>query len=152
MWKKIPKYAIVVYTDGACSKGKGGWAASLQFSDTTMYISGNENDTTNNRMELLAVVRALELLTEDCVVKLFSDSKYVVEGIRVHMDKWVFRNWKTSAGAEVSNRDLWERIFDLSNRHLIFPHWVKGHNGNPGNEIVDSLATYIRKCPVDQAN
>lgn len=152
MWKKIPKYTITIYTDGACSKGKGGWAASLQFRDTTVYITGNENDTTNNRMELLAVVKALESLTDDCVVKLFSDSKYVVDGINSHMGKWALRNWKTSVGAEVSNRDLWERIFELSTKHLIFPHWVKGHDGNTGNEIVDGLATYIRKCPVDQTN
>lgn len=152
MWKKIPKYTITIYSDGACSKGKGGWAASLQFRDTTTYISGNEDDTTNNRMELLAVVKALELLQDACVVKLYSDSKYVVDGINSNMSKWVERDWHTSIGTEVSNRDLWERIFDLSLKHLIFPHWVKGHNGIVGNEIVDSLATYMRTCPLTSPN
>lgn len=149
MWKNVPKYAITIYTDGACSKGNGGWAASLQFKDTTTYIYGNESDTTNNRMELMAVIKALELLQDECTVKLYSDSQYVVNGIRYHMSKWVLHRWKLDNGLEVSNSDLWRRIYQLSTKHLIFAYWVKGHAGNIGNEKVDSLATYIRTQPVN---
>lgn len=148
MWNLPPKHFITIFTDGSCSRGKGGWAASLYYLDGTLYLSGNEDNTTNNRMELTAVVKALESLPVACTVQLYSDSQYVIHGIRHGIDRWLLTDWQTTSGKEVINRDLWEKLAVLKSIHVILPTWVKGHNGDPGNEAVDSLAQYVRSLPV----
>lgn len=148
MWILPPEHNVSIFTDGSCSRNKGGWAASIFYANDTIYISGNENNTTNNRMELFAAVRALESLPVACTVHLYSDSQYVVRGIKLGLQKWMRSDWRTSIGTEVINRDLWERMAYLTLMHLVIPHWVKGHSNHPKNEAVDSLAQYIRSCPI----
>ena len=133
---------VEVHTDGAClgNPGPGGWAALLRYGAHEREIAGAEADTTNNRMELLAAISALESLTEPCVVDLTTDSQYVRQGIMDWMPNWIRRNWKTAGGDPVKNRDLWERLHAATTRHRIAWHWVKGHSGDPDNERVDALA------------
>lgn len=133
---------VKIYTDGACSgnPGPGGWGALLMIGDKEREISGAEPNTTNNRMELMAAIMALETLTEPCEVTLYTDSQYVRQGITEWMGGWVRRNWKTSGGDAVKNRDLWERLHAATQRHRIDWRWVKGHSGDPDNERVDVLA------------
>ena len=138
------KYEIVVYTDGACSKGHGGWAASLYFADGTIYLYGNEENTTNNRMELLAAIKALEYLNVACTVYLYSDSQYVVRGINSHLHIWQENAWTTKANTPVQNQDLWQLLWKQMQKHTVIARWVKGHNNNPNNEKVDGLAQYSR--------
>jgi ribonuclease HI len=133
---------VEIHTDGAClgNPGPGGWAALLRCRDKERELFGGEAATTNNRMELMAAIMALEALSEPCVVTLHTDSQYVRQGITEWMKNWVRRGWKTAAGEPVKNRDLWERLHAASQRHTIDWRWVKGHSGNPGNERVDVLA------------
>ena len=135
--------SIVIYTDGAClgHPGPGGWGALLRYRDIERELSGGEPQTTNNRMELMAAIVALETLTEACRVDLHTDSQYVRQGITEWLRNWVRRGWKTAAGGAVKNQDLWQRLQAASERHTIEWHWVKGHSGHPENERVDALAT-----------
>jgi ribonuclease HI len=133
---------VQIHTDGAClgNPGPGGWAALLRYGTREREIAGAEADTTNNRMELMAAISALESLTEACGIDLFTDSQYVRQGIIDWMPNWIRRNWKTAGGDPVKNRDLWERLHAATERHRIAWHWVKGHSGDPDNERVDALA------------
>ena len=133
---------IEIHTDGACSgnPGPGGWGALLRYKGHERELSGGEPDTTNNRMELMAAISALEALTEACEVVLFTDSQYVRQGITEWMPGWVRRGWTTAGGDPVKNRDLWERLHAACQRHKIEWRWVKGHNGDPDNERVDAIA------------
>jgi len=129
-------------TDGAClgNPGPGGWGALLRYRGREREISGGEPHTTNNRMELMAAIMALETLSEACDIILTTDSQYVRQGICDWMPNWVRKNWKTAAGDPVKNRDLWERLHAATLRHKIDWRWVKGHSGDPDNERVDQLA------------
>jgi ribonuclease HI len=133
---------IELHTDGAClgNPGPGGWAALLRYGARERELVGGEVLTTNNRMELMAAIAGLEALTEACQIVLFTDSQYVRQGITEWMPNWVRRGWKTAAGAQVKNRDLWERLHAAVQRHRIDWRWVKGHSGDPDNERVDQLA------------
>jgi len=134
--------AVEVHTDGAClgNPGPGGWAALLRHGVRERELVGGETLTTNNRMELMAAIVALETLTEPCKVSLYTDSQYVRQGITEWMRNWLRRGWKTASGDPVKNRDLWERLHAATGRHSIEWHWVKGHSGDPDNERVDVLA------------
>ena len=133
---------VDIFTDGACSgnPGPGGWGAVLRYGEVEKELFGGEADTTNNRMELMAAIAALEALKEACDATLHTDSQYVRQGITEWMPSWVRRNWKTAGGDQVKNRDLWERLHEATQRHQIDWRWVKGHAGHPGNERADQLA------------
>ena len=133
---------VTIYTDGACkgNPGPGGWGVYLQYKQHSKELHGGEAETTNNRMELMAAIRALEILTHSCQVRLHTDSKYVLQGITEWMSNWKKRGWKTAANKPVKNEDLWRRLDDAIQRHNVEWIWVKGHAGDPGNERADSLA------------
>ncbi len=134
--------AVEAHTDGAClgNPGPGGWGALLRYGEKEKELAGGEPDTTNNRMELMAAIRALEALTEPCQVRLFTDSRYVQQGIGEWLPNWIRRGWKTAAGAPVKNQDLWQQLAAAAERHHVDWRWVKGHAGDPDNERVDQLA------------
>ena len=134
--------AVEVHTDGAClgNPGPGGWAALLRYRGKERELSGGEPLTTNNRMELMAAIVALETLSEACTITLHTDSQYVRQGITERQPGWVRRGWMTAGGDPVKNRDLWERLHAACARHRIDWRWVKGHSGDPDNERVDQLA------------
>jgi len=133
---------VDVFTDGACkgNPGIGGWGVLLQYGDRTRELCGGEAHTTNNRMELTAVIRALEALNRKCHVRLHTDSKYVQQGITEWIHAWKKRGWKTTDKKPVKNEDLWRRLDDLAREHEIEWLWVRGHNGHDGNERADELA------------
>ena len=133
---------VEVHTDGAClgNPGPGGWGALLRWREIERELSGGEPDTTNNRMELMAAIAALEALREPCDVILTTDSQYVRQGILDWLANWIRRGWKTAGGDPVKNRDLWERLQAAAAPHAVDWRWVKGHNGHPENERVDQLA------------
>jgi ribonuclease HI len=133
---------IEIYTDGACrgNPGPGGWAALLQMGDHEREISGAEALTTNNRMELTAVIRALEALKRPVQARLYTDSQYVRRGITEWISAWKARGWRTADRKPVKNQDLWQRLDELNANHRLEWHWVPGHAGVPGNERVDRLA------------
>ena len=133
---------VQAHTDGAClgNPGPGGWAALLRYGERERELAGGEPHTTNNRMELMAAIVALETLSEGCAVTLFTDSQYVRQGITQWLPNWVRRQWRTAGGEPVKNRDLWERLHAACPRHRIDWRWVKGHSGDPDNERVDQLA------------
>ncbi len=133
---------IDIYTDGACkgNPGVGGWGALLNGCGRTNELFGGEAQTTNNRMELTAVIRALESLKRRCKVRLHTDSKYVQLGISEWIHAWKKRGWKTADKKPVKNEDLWRRLDDLAAQHDIEWLWVKGHSGHDGNERADELA------------
>lgn len=133
---------IEAFTDGACrgNPGPGGWGVLLRYNNHEKRLYGAEAETTNNRMELMAVIQALESLKRDCKVRLTSDSQYVLKGITEWMDNWKKRNWKTAAKKPVKNVDLWQRLDQAQQVHEIEWHWVKGHSGHIENEIADELA------------
>lgn len=133
---------VDIYTDGACrgNPGPGGWGAFLTIGTTEKDLSGAETLTTNNRMELTAVIRALESLTRPVQARVFTDSEYVRKGITEWVANWKRRGWKTADKKPVKNQDLWEQLDALAAKHQLEWHWVKGHSGNPGNERVDRLA------------
>ncbi len=134
---------VEIYTDGACSgnPGPGGWGAILRYRETEKELSGGAADTTNNRMELTAVIEALALLKESCVVELYSDSKYVIDGLSKGWAKgWQKRGWIKSDKKPALNPDLWERLLALTDRHEMHYHWVKGHAENEKNNRCDQMA------------
>lgn len=134
--------SVTIYTDGACSgnPGPGGWGAILMYGEHKKEISGGDPQTTNNRMELLAVISALELLKEACVVDLYSDSKYVIDALQQGWAKnWKKNGWKRKTGPAL-NPDLWDRLLTLYDKHEVNLHWVKGHADNPYNNRCDELA------------
>ncbi|MDR1235721.1 MAG: ribonuclease HI [Holosporaceae bacterium] len=138
---------VVIYTDGACkgNPGAGGWAAIIICDGVEKELCGGDPDTTNNRMELTSVIRALEELTEGCSIELHSDSKYVIDGITKWIKGWVKKNWMTSGNTPVKNRELWVKLLEASRRHEISWNWVEGHAGHEYNERADKLAK--SKCP-----
>ena len=142
MTARITKSPIEIYTDGACrgNPGPGGWGALLIAGKHEKTLHGGEPETTNNRMELTAAIEALNALTGPRKVVLHTDSKYVMDGINKWMPNWKARGWKTSAKKPVKNQELWQALDEAANRHEIDWRWVKGHNGNPGNEKADELA------------
>jgi ribonuclease HI len=133
---------VVIYTDGACrgNPGPGGWGAVLSSGEHVKEISGSEPDTTNNRMELTAAIRALRALKRHCQVRLYTDTQYVRKGVTEWLQQWKERNWRTASKAPVKNVDLWQALDAELSRHTIEWHWVKGHAGVPGNEHADRLA------------
>jgi ribonuclease HI len=133
---------VVIYTDGACSgnPGPGGWGAVLLYGAKKKEICGGEPATTNNRMELMAAIKALEALTKPCRVELHTDSRYVMDGICTWITAWKARGWKTAAKAPVKNEDLWRRLDEARLRHTVDWRWVKGHAGHELNERADALA------------
>lgn len=136
------KKSVTIYTDGACSgnPGPGGWGAILMYGPHKKEISGGDPKTTNNRMELLGVISALETLKESCAVDLYSDSKYVIDALQKGWAKsWRKNGWKRKTGPAL-NPDLWERLLNLCDQHQVTLHWVKGHAQNPYNNRCDELA------------
>ncbi|PIQ43687.1 MAG: ribonuclease HI [Gammaproteobacteria bacterium CG11_big_fil_rev_8_21_14_0_20_46_22] len=133
---------VEIFTDGACrgNPGPGGFGALLRFGDHEKRLKGYEADTTNNRMELMAAIAALEALTRPCEIDLTTDSQYVRQGITEWIVQWKARGWKTAAKKPVKNADLWQRLDALASQHAIVWHWVKGHSGHAENELVDQLA------------
>ncbi len=134
--------AVVIYTDGACkgNPGRGGWGALLRAGDHEREMYGGEPHTTNNRMELTAVIRALESLRRDCAVAVYTDSQYVKNGIETWIHGWKRNGWKTSDRKPVKNAELWRELDTLVARHQVSWHWVKGHADNEGNLRADELA------------
>lgn len=133
---------VIIYTDGACkgNPGPGGWGVVLQAGDLRKTLNGGERNTTNNRMELTAAIRALRALNRPSRVDLYTDSQYVRKGITEWLASWKARNWLTAARKPVKNVDLWQALDDEVRRHEVRWHWVKGHSGDPGNELADRLA------------
>ena len=133
---------IEAFTDGACrgNPGPGGWGVLLRYNGHEKRLFGGEAETTNNRMELMAVIKALESLNKQCKVKVTSDSQYVLKGINEWMDNWKKRGWKTAAKKPVKNVDLWQRLDKARENHDVEWVWVKGHSGHIENEIADELA------------
>mgnify|MGYP002700882341 FL=1 len=133
---------VEMYTDGACrgNPGKGGWRALLRYGDVEKSLYGGESMTTNNRMELTAVIKGLEALNKSCQVKVTTDSKYVLTGITEWMPNWKKRNWRTASKKPVLNVDLWKKLDELVALHKVDWDWVKGHSGHTENDIADELA------------
>ncbi|MBD62644.1 MAG: ribonuclease HI [Gammaproteobacteria bacterium] len=133
---------VIIYTDGACrgNPGSGGWGALIKFNGSEKEIFGGMKTTTNNQMELTAAIKGLRALKESCNVDLYTDSKYVMEGITQWIKKWKNNNWKTASKKDVKNKELWQKLDQLICLHKVKWHWVKGHSGDPGNEVADFLA------------
>ncbi|MDH5784640.1 MAG: ribonuclease HI [Chromatiales bacterium] len=133
---------VEIYTDGACrgNPGPGGWGAVLRYNGHERQLHGGEPQTTNNRMELMAAIVALESLTRPCQIELTTDSKYVMQGITEWLVGWKQRGWKTAAKKPVKNVDLWQRLDKALSPHQVKWHWVKGHSGHAENELADALA------------
>ncbi|MBE5073694.1 ribonuclease HI [Erythrobacteraceae bacterium E2-1 Yellow Sea] len=134
---------VEIFTDGACkgNPGPGGWGALLRMGRHEKELRGREGDTTNNRMEMTAVIRALEALKEPCEIALYSDSKYVIDGITKWVHGWKKRGWVNAAKKPVANADLWHDLIEQAARHKISWNWVRGHNGHEENERVDQIAS-----------
>ena len=133
---------VELYTDGACrgNPGPGGWGVLMHYRDHEKELFGGEPETTNNRMELMAAIRGLEALSRRCPVKLYTDSKYVMQGITEWIDNWKAKGWKTAAKKPVKNVDLWQRLDQARQQHEVEWVWVRGHAGHDGNERADELA------------
>ncbi|UFQ96024.1 ribonuclease HI [Pseudomonas wenzhouensis] len=133
---------VVIYTDGACkgNPGPGGWGALLIYKGVEKELWGGDPNTTNNRMELMAAIAGLIVLTRPCSVKLVTDSQYVMKGIQEWLPNWKKRGWKTASKEPVKNADLWQKLDEEVNRHQVSWQWVRGHTGHPGNERADQLA------------
>ena len=134
---------VTLYTDGACSgnPGPGGWGVILEYMGHEKEMSGGEDNTTNNRMELTAVIKGLQALKEPCVVELYSDSKYVIDALeKGWAESWRAKNWKKADKKPALNPDLWEILLELTEKHQMHYHWVKGHADNPKNNRCDQLA------------
>ncbi|ABB39735.2 Ribonuclease H [Oleidesulfovibrio alaskensis G20] len=134
---------VDIFTDGSClgNPGPGGWAAVLRYAGTQKELGGGFSGTTNNRMEILAVIEGLEALQEPCTVNLYTDSQYVRNAVeKKWLDSWQRNGWKTAARKPVKNKDLWLRLLPLLARHTVKFHWVRGHSGHPENELCDTIA------------
>ena len=134
---------VTIYTDGACSgnPGPGGWGAILEWNGVEKELSGGENPTTNNRMELLAVISALEKLNQSCIVELYSDSKYVIDALtKGWLTSWIKNGWRKADKKAVLNVDLWQRLLPLLEKHEMHYHWVKGHAENEKNNRCDQMS------------
>ena len=136
------KITTEIFTDGACrgNPGPGGWGAILKYQNQEKELHGADPETTNNRMELMAAIQALEALKKSCDITLTTDSKYVIQGITDWLKNWKKNGWKTAAKKPVKNADLWQRLDQAVQPHQIDWQWVKGHSGDPGNERADELA------------
>lgn len=147
MLGRMPSYHL--YTDGACSgnPGPGGWAYILRDAESgeEREASGAERETTNNRMELTAAIEGLGAIEQSSEVDLYSDSKYVLNGLKDWIRSWKARGWRTASKQPVKNRELWERLDELASRHTIRFHWVRGHEGHPENERADQMAVAARE-------
>ncbi|MEP5937137.1 MAG: ribonuclease HI [Erythrobacter sp.] len=134
---------VQIYTDGACkgNPGPGGWGALLRMGGHEKELAGGERETTNNRMELTAAIKALQALTQPCKVELYSDSKYVLDGITKWIHGWQKRGWKNASKKPVLNADLWRELLEAAKPHQMQWNWVKGHSGHPENDRVDQLAS-----------
>jgi ribonuclease HI len=144
---------VEVFTDGACkgNPGKGGWGVLLRAGGTEKELSGSEALTTNNRMEMTAVLRALEALREPCAVRLHTDSRYVIDGMTKWMFGWVKKGWKTADNKPVKNEDLWRALVAAARPHKVDWIWVKGHDGHVENERVDKLASDAARAACDRS-
>ena len=133
---------VIIHTDGACSgnPGPGGWGAILRYGETEKELSGGEAQTTNNRMELMAAISALEALKRPCQVRLYTDSSYVKDGVTKWIHGWKRNGWRTADKKPVKNAELWQRLDEARKGHKVDWHWVKGHSGHPENERCDALA------------
>lgn len=133
---------VSIYTDGACrgNPGPGGWGALLRYNGHEKTLSGTELDTTNNRMELMGAIQALNTMKQSCRIDLYTDSQYVQKGISIWLADWKKRGWKKADKKPVKNADLWLLLDQEAARHNITWHWVKGHSGHPENDLVDELA------------
>jgi ribonuclease HI len=133
---------VEIFSDGACkgNPGPGGWGALLRYGTTEKELWGGEPDTTNNRMELTAVIRALESIRRSCKVRITTDSQYVKQGVTAWMSRWKRNGWRTADRKAVKNRDLWEHLDALLSGHEVEWRWVRGHTGHPENERADRLA------------
>jgi len=133
---------LIMYTDGACkgNPGRGGWGAYLVFGKHSKSLFGGEANTTNNRMELMAAIKGLEALTQSCGVDIYTDSQYVRKGITEWIANWRKNGWKTASKKPVKNADLWQKLDAAQLQHQVCWHWVKGHSGDEGNEMADTLA------------
>lgn len=133
---------VVIYTDGACrgNPGPGGWGVYMRYQGNEKNLKGYVAETTNNRMELTAAIESLRALKRACEIELYTDSKYVMQGIKEWIENWKKNNWKTAAKKDVKNVDLWQQLDKESRRHQIDWLWVKGHSGVHGNEMADQLA------------
>lgn len=140
---------MVMYTDGACrgNPGPGGWGVYLSYQGNNKTLKGYEPETTNNRMELMAAIKGLVALKRSCDIELYTDSKYVMQGINDWIANWKKNGWKTAARKPVKNVDLWQKLDVETSQHSVKWHWVKGHSGNEGNEMADQLANEA----IDQA-
>ena len=146
----MSKTKVEIYTDGACSPnpGVGGWGAILISSKYKIRteISGAERDSTNNRMEMTAAIKALEALKKPCIVDLYTDSSYLKNAFeKKWLNNWKNKGWRTKGGAPVANKDLWLRLLEVSRNHEVSRYWAKGHSGHPENERCDELAVNARK-------
>jgi len=133
---------VIIYTDGACrgNPGPGGWGALIKYDSVEKTIFGGQANTTNNQMELSAAIEGLAILKEPCDVELFTDSKYVMDGITQWIQNWKKNNWRTAAKKDVKNKELWQKLDKLIAQHQVQWRWVKGHSGDAGNEAADLLA------------
>jgi ribonuclease HI len=138
----MPHRTVIIYTDGACSgnPGPGGWGSVMMYRGHRREMSGGEDDTTNNRMELMAVIQALEALKRPCNITIHTDSTYVMKGMTEWLAQWKKRNWLTAAKKPVKNVELWQRLEQAIDSHTVDWKWVKGHSGVPENERADELA------------
>jgi ribonuclease HI len=143
---------VDIFTDGACSgnPGPGGWGAIMRTKGVEKELSGGEKDTTNNRMEMMAVIAALEALQRDCSVKITTDSQYVMKGMLEWLPAWKKRNWQTAAKKPVKNVDLWQRMEKAAQSHQLEWEWVRGHQGHVENERADQLAVDARDIAASQ--
>ena len=142
---------IIIYTDGGCrgNPGLGGWGVWLRYGDHEKKLKGSEQDTTNNRMELTAAIKALEVIKSSKIpIDLYTDSKYVMSGINEWISNWKARDWRTANKKTVKNVDLWKRLDQMNEKHTVTWYWVKGHSGDFGNEMADLLANQA----MDEAN
>jgi len=138
------KSSITIYTDGACkgNPGEGGWGAYIEYNNEKVKLYGYETETTNNRMEITAAIEALRYIKVKSNIIIYTDSKYLMNGINTWIHDWKKNNWRTSSNKGVKNVDLWKIIDELNSNHSIKWIWVKGHSGNPGNDMADELANF----------
>ena len=133
---------VIIYTDGACrgNPGPGGWGVLIEYGELSKQLYGGDVSTTNNKMELTAAIMALKEIKEPCKIILYTDSKYVLQGIEEWIHNWKKRGWRGANKKQVKNIELWKELDELRDEHNIKWNWVKGHSGDPGNEIADMLA------------